>query len=548
MIRERLKAAAAAVSGSVQRGAVRLWNTWREHAFPRITFRRLVQDGYAKHAVVFRCVTHLATTFPEPPLRVYEREGDGQSWLYDHECQYLLDEPNPDMSDFEYWEYIITYMAVGGLAAGWKERNKKGDVIALWPLHRAQIAPAPDPNGWLSHWVYDPGDGTPKVAIPPSEIIPYRYAVDPLSPLDGLSPLVACARAVDTGNEGMRYAFALLKNDAVVRTAVEVKGPMSDLIRDKMKQAFIEGFGGDNRGMPIVVEGQDIEIKRIGANLQELAGDALHNVPDSWICMAFGVPQTLIGTNSGTQRAIQGAPRELQEFWTETGRVPLWVKLARVMTRHLLRPEFKAGRELVLEFDLSKVRALAEDEIAKMDAITRAVGGPWMRVFEGRLKMGLPRIAGDGILLRAATLLEVEAPDIDPDQVIDATARLVDETAAASPTATLNGAQIQALIAMLQLIGTGPGQFPRDAVREMILVSFPVDEARADRILSAIPAEGVGLPEGTKALALPPVTKGSIAQALRARAEAQRELERQMEAEVADALSALGKAVASDVG
>lgn len=445
---------------------------WNEVAFPRITFRSLVDDGYSKHATVFACVNLYANTFPEPPLRVYETVGTARVFV-PHPAAALFAEPNAEMSEDEFWKYWITYAAVGGLVCTWKERSRRGDVIGLWPLHRGQVAPVAAARGWLSHWQFDAGDGSAPIVIPKADIIPYRWAIDPLNPLDGLSPLVAAARAVDTGAEAMRYVYALLRNDAVPRTALVSKSILPDAIRTRMLTQYADQYGGDNRGMPMILEGQDASVQRIGSNLDELGADALHTVPDSWITMAYQVPPVLIGTTGGLQRSIQGAPGEMMEYWTEMVRIPRWRSVEGTFTRHLLKAEYPDTPEGVgMGFDTSMVRALAEDEIKRRASVTTALAAGWYTVNEARVADRLEAVPTGNVFLRRPGTVEVL-----PDGV--------------KPKATIEVGKVNAIVTALQAMGRG--EVSPGAVRAILVHGVGLPQDAADAIVIEVEA-GAGAP------------------------------------------------------
>lgn len=452
---------------------------WNEVVFPRITFRTLVDEGYGKHATVYACVTLYADTFPEPPLGVYETRGRDRVFV-PHPAASLIAAPNEFMSEDEFWQYWITYAAVGGLVCVWKERNRRGEVIGLWPLHRGQCSPVPAAYGWLSHWAFDPGDGSPTIKLDKKDIIPYRWAIDPLNPLDGLSPLVACARAVDTGTEAMRYVYALLKNDAVPRTALVSKSILPDAIRTRMLAQYADQYGGDNRGMPMILEGQDASIQRIGSNLDELGADALHTVPDSWITMAYRVPAVLVGTAGGLQRSIQGAPGEMMEYWTEVVRIPRWRSVEGVFTRHLLKAEFGDVPEGVgMGFDTSLVRALAQDEIRRRTSITEAFAAGWYTVNEARTADKLEPVPTGNVFLRRPGTVEV-LPD------------------GAKPKPTIEVGKVNAIVTALQAMGRD--EVSPAAVRAILVHGVGLSQDAADAIVVETDADPV---DETRALPPP---------------------------------------------
>lgn len=410
---ERIRGVFGRTSAKAQEKLVMFGTTirslWSGAVWPRITFRRLVDDGYGKHAIVFACVQFYVRMIRGAPLMVFEEDDVGERTPdAKHAARKLIRKPNSAMSEREFWAYWMTYAAVGGLVCVWKERARDGSVIGLWPLHRGQIAPIPSATGWVLGWAFTPGDGSKPVFIPPEDIIPWRWAIDPNSPLDALSVLYAIARAIDTGAEAMRYVYALLKNDAKPGTALVSKAILPSGVRERMLEQYREQYSGENLGMPMILEGQEAEIVRIGSNLQELGADTLHSVPDAWICAGFAIPPVLVYTSGGLQRSIQGAPKEMATFWIETVAVPMWEDIGDTFTRHLLWPDF-GGEDtgFVMAFDLRRVQALAEDLVSKRKSVLDGMRMRLLTVNEGRIEDGKDPVDGGDVFLQPTGFFEV---------------------------------------------------------------------------------------------------------------------------------------------
>jgi hypothetical protein len=75
-------------------------STWLDATWPRIDFRRLVDDGYGKHAIVFACVQLYVRVMREPPLRVFDEDDEGERTPdLTHDVQALLRQPNAHMGE-----------------------------------------------------------------------------------------------------------------------------------------------------------------------------------------------------------------------------------------------------------------------------------------------------------------------------------------------------------------------------------------------------------------------------------------------------------------
>lgn len=384
-------------------GGIRFFPQWMKEAWPVVAFRRLIEEGYRRNSAVYACTRLWANSFPEPELHVWDKVDGGMVKLPDHPARKLFGNPNPFMGERLFGQYLITYMLLGGAGYIWKERARDGSVIALWPLHAGQVRPVPDPTGWLSHYHYDDGTTAEPMIVPASDIICVMWAQDPLNPLVGLSPVIAAARAIDTDNEALRYEYSLLKNDATPQTLMVLKQPAIDL--DEFKQRLKKQYGGENIGEPMVLEGTEATIQRTGLSLKEMAAETLHNIPESRIAAAFEVPAVMVGLNVGLQRAIQGAPRELQEYWTETVRVPRW-QLVADQIRLGLKGDFDLSATEVLAYDLEMVRALATDRKERREDTRADYQAGLITKNEARAELGREAVPDGDVYLVPAGMSE----------------------------------------------------------------------------------------------------------------------------------------------
>ncbi len=367
---------------------------------------QLVKDGY-KTSAVYACVRVLAESFPEPEMHVFETTPDGNRIQHaDHPLRALLAAPNDFMAEDEFWEYCITYAAVGGNFYVWKERSNGGWPIALWPFHDGMMKPVLHHEKWISHYELTVS-GLKPVSIPVSDIIHWRWSVDPLCPQVGLSPIVAASRTIDMDSEFLRYVHALAHNDAVPRTVLKTKLGLDDEKLGILKKQWKKRFGGGNRGDLAILPDADAEIMRVGADLEELAVEAIHNIPESRIAAAYGGAPVgyLAGLNVHLQRSTFSnyEAAELALFTRVlSGK---WRSIGASFTRHLL-PEFTDDKSLSLHFDVMRLPAFQKlQREAEGHAKDLYQAGVWSRN-EARAASGKPPLAED-VLLEPSTGIPV---------------------------------------------------------------------------------------------------------------------------------------------
>lgn len=364
--------------------------TWVRQSFLEPTFRNLVRDGYQKNAAVFACISALAFAFPEAPLVVL-RERDEEP-LPQHPLRSLIRRPNKLMGEAELKAITIVYAAIGGNAYWHKIRTRRG-IVELWPYHAGYFTAVPGGDNWISHYVYDETgsgacyEGLPKVPV--EDIVHFKWpSPDPGQPWQAMPPLRPAAREVDSDNEATRYLFTLLKNDAVPRTILTTPADrnLSDDEVKRMRAQFKDRYGGDNRGDVAILEG-GTTMQRLGLDLEQLAFEALHNLPEARIAAAFRVPPIIAGLNVGLQRSTFANYGEARKAFTQDTLVPLWVAWASEIEAD---PDLNPTGELV-RMDTSRVAALQEDENRKWTRVINAVAAGLLDEDEGRAEIGKPK-------------------------------------------------------------------------------------------------------------------------------------------------------------
>lgn len=365
--------------------------TWLEPSWDR-----LVGDAYRSNSAFLACVSRFAFAFPEPSLLPFSEEGEAGEAQLDHPLRLLLRRPNPRMGEHELLATTISYLALGGNAYWHKVRNNSGQVIRLWPYHVGQLLPVPGGDDWITHYEYI-GDGR-KTVVPLEDILHFRWPLpDPDQPWMGLAPIIAAAREVDTDNEARRYVYALLKNDAVPRLALEMPEHIAvdDDMERRLKAQWRAKYGGDNRGDVAILTG-GAKISRVGQNMNELAYDALSQIPESRIAAVMGVPAILAGLNVGLAHATFANYGEARRAFTEDTLSPLWQIFASEVDNSLT-PDFDAS--LDVRFDLSKVKALSENTDALWKRVNEAAKGGVLQLNEARTALGYDAVPTGDVFL-----------------------------------------------------------------------------------------------------------------------------------------------------
>lgn len=355
-------------------------------------------DGNVQNSAVFACLSLLSTSFPEPPLRVYQYLPDGEDEkLPRHPLLELFKRPNPHHTTPELWAWTQWAKHSDGNAFWRKVRSGGGTVEEVWPLSPTRVEPiTTDPDRrrgvFISYYRYERETGVFE-DIPPEDIVHFRLGLDDCDHRRGCSPLKRLVREVATDEETTRFVGALLANFAVPGLLITTQDrTMSEEDANRLKTAISERFSGDARGR-VGVLNNGATAAQFGFSPEQMDLKALHRVPEERIAAVLRVPAVLVGLGAGLDRSIYNNAREAREAFTELTLTGSWRQDAARIDLELL-PDFDRRPTTFTRFDLTGVRALQEDEDKKYARLNVAVQGKWVKRNEARAEVGLPPVAG----------------------------------------------------------------------------------------------------------------------------------------------------------
>jgi HK97 family phage portal protein len=358
-------------------------------------FYNLTNEGYRFNSAVYACINLLSQSAPEAPLRVYRDKGGKRTEMPDHPLRKLMKRPNRQMSEFEFWEMTLIHLSIVGTSWWWKQRNKAGDVIALWPLRPDRVYPRYGSGAQpLEAWSYYVS-GYFIMDLNPQDVLYFHYP-DPLGETAGLNegwgPLQVAAREVDTDNVATGFIFSMLDNYAAPAVFLSTEQEISDADGlEKVKQSWSQMYGRGNRGK-VAVGMFGLKMQLLSFNPRQLELNTTRNSLESRICSAFKVPPQLAGVEAGQAHSTFNNVEQARAFFTETTLTSIWRRLQDTINRDLL-PDFE-GLDSALEaqFDTSQVRALAEMFKGESDQFTGLFQAGIMYRDEVREKMRLDPI------------------------------------------------------------------------------------------------------------------------------------------------------------
>lgn len=278
----------------------------------RFDYKAEVGDP-ASNSIVGAVVGWIARNFPEAPVRIV-KEGTqevayGPAATGPGAMLRLLERPNEYYSGVLQWGATLIDWIANGNGYWYKRRNGVGRVIELWWLPAGMVEPAWDPlrpGIFITHYLYTV-DGI-AYRIKKQDIVHFRNGLDPTNPRKGRSKLYSLLREIFTDDEASNFTASLMRNlgvPGVILAPANTTSAIGGQLKaepEVVKQAFMDRFGGDKRGEPMVLTAPT-EVKVLSWSPEQMNLKELRRIPEERISGVLGVPAVVAQLGAGLDRS-----------------------------------------------------------------------------------------------------------------------------------------------------------------------------------------------------------------------------------------------------
>lgn len=358
--------------------------------------------AFVVSAICYACIQWKADNIAEAPLRVARLLPDGSHEFVAHPLNQLLQEPSSDYDMAETLWLTVASLEVFARSLWVKDRNRIDQVGQLVPFNGREYTVEADNGRIYGKYNLTNTSKGPK-SLTPEEVVAFKY-LSPYDRYDGVSPTDAAIRWLNLGSTVETSVRRLLLNGMFPSVVIS---PDKDWKPDKDEFALFKQTitnyqtGPANAGKPLIALGGS-KVARVAFSLRDLLPDEIMDRVEASAAMAYGIPPVVISALVGLKNSPWSQMKEARRAAYDDTLVPLWDRIARAVTRQLLRPVDSREDHVVL-FDTSRITALADNQSAKIEDASSAT---WWTVDERRKHTGLEPLGGD----RGAV---VELLDID---------------------------------------------------------------------------------------------------------------------------------------
>lgn len=295
------------------------------------------EETAMQSTAVLACVRILAETIASLPLPVYRRlAGGGKERATDHYLYSILhDQPNPEMTSFEFREALMGHLALWGNAYAEVVRDEAGRVGALWPLRPDRMRVSRDDQGLRYEYILP--DGT--IAIFRQQNIMHIRGLSS-DGIVGYSPIRLAREAIGLTLATEEFGARFFGQGSRPSGILEHPGRLSPEAKKNLRESWEEMHSGLTGAHRIAILEEGLTWRQIGIP------------PEDAQFLQCVVPDTLLTMADGSLRAA----RDIREgdrvmAWDGGPVVARVAAVGKPPIKPLVRIRTARGRELTASYD-----------------------------------------------------------------------------------------------------------------------------------------------------------------------------------------------------
>ena len=381
-----------------------LLNPWDEGkpVYAGTKFSALAREGWRKNELIFACIDRTALTVSQVHMDIQDSKTG--KILEQHPLKQLLQRPNSEMTEFDFWQSVIIYQYLAGVAYYEKERSEAGRVVGLWPMRPDWTQPIRSSTQVIGGYRYEVPGHDP-VLLPREDVLVFK-SFDPLNMYGGWPPAAVAARAGDVDNSTTDFIKLFWERGAMPAGVLTSDQQLTSDDVTTIRKRWMMRYGGHQQWLAPAVLDKNATYTRTGLTFGEMGFEALDSRNEARICMALRVPPILVGAAIGLERSTYSNYEQARKSWWQDVLLGLYEHYDDVINNDLA-PEFGGGVRAV--WDFSGVAGLQEDINQQWSRYADGLRAGALTVNDYRRGVGLPAVRGGDVFIRGLAQFDVPA-------------------------------------------------------------------------------------------------------------------------------------------
>ena len=325
-------------------------------------------------AAVYSCVQVLAQSIGMLPLCLYAVDEQGVRRRATHHRLWSLlqDQPNGFQSSVEFFEMMAAHLCLRGNAYALINRNAKGQILELLPLHPDQMRVSMARDYRLHYaCTLDDGQG---LSLTAGDVFHIRGLT--LNGWSGISPIAYAREAIGLAMATERFGATLFRNGAKMGGVLEHPGKLSREAAERLRTSFDEAHAGEHAHRTAILE-EGLKWSKVSMTADDSQFLETRKYQRSEIAAIFRVPPHMIGDlERATFSNIEQQSLEFVNFTL----MPWLHRIEKVIRRDLLTASERA--QMMVRFNVANL--LRGDAAARAAYYQSGIQQGWLTRNEAR--------------------------------------------------------------------------------------------------------------------------------------------------------------------
>jgi HK97 family phage portal protein len=334
---------------------------------------------------VLACVRIIMEDVGTLPFILKKKTTSGATDATDHPAYRLLKiAPNPFQTSLEVKEHLIMDCILNGRGVAWAQRNGKGELIAVWPLHSERLTFQGQLQNGDLRWRYS------SIELDREFTQHELWRTNMLSQyiVDGRALIFLAREAIGLAMAAEEQGARLFSNGIQTNIALTAAGDLGEEARTTLLESLDRAnVGSGNAYRPLLLE-NGLNVTPIGLTAQESQYIESRNYQLSDIARIFRIPEVMLGI-SGSKSATFAAASEFFGAYSKNVIQPWCVRFEQTAERDLLLP---SETEYFFKHNLSAL--LRADKKTRYETHEVGIRGGFLSRQEARVDEELDEVKG----------------------------------------------------------------------------------------------------------------------------------------------------------
>ena len=354
-------------------------------------------DSALQVSTVWACVTLIVENIASLPLVVYRLGDEGERVAAKDTRIYAIlhDSPNKRHTTVEFWEFMMLNFVLRGNAYARIDRDRHGEVMALWPLAADQVEVVAVDDGTLLYvYSYE----VKGIVYQERDIFHIRGMGNGII---GLSPLEYMRSSVGTAIGAQNHTKRTFDKDARRPGVLMSEKVLTPDQRVAVKKNFGDIVLGGGREL-YVLEAQ-FKFEPLGMSPADIQLLETRKFSVQDLARWFGVPSVLVN-DTGETTSLGSSVQQIVDGFHKLKLRPMLVRIEKVITKRLFTSK-QLAQGMSAEFNLDALlRASLKD---RTEIYAKSVQNGLKTRNECRKKENLPAVEGGDELTAQMNLMPV---------------------------------------------------------------------------------------------------------------------------------------------